>query len=75
MTNRELSNPNGPVTVAPLPRTMVSVEDAAGSHGIGRTGVFALIKSGALKAVKVGRRRLIPVAELEAFAARCGQGV
>jgi excisionase family DNA binding protein len=35
--------------------------------GIGRSMVFELIKSGKLRSVKVGRRRLIPQAALEDF--------
>lgn len=48
------------------------VEDAARALGIGRTFVFQLIKEGRLKAVKIGRRTLIPVAECEAFLSRLG---
>lgn len=64
-----------PAEPAPIPLVLANVEAAAESLSIGRTGIFALIKSGALKSVKIGKRRLIPVAELEAFAARCGQEV
>ena len=38
--------------------------------GIGRTKIAELIASGELASVKLGRRRLIPVAALEAFAAK-----
>lgn len=48
------------------------VEDAAKALGIGRTFVFNLIKDGKLKAVHIGRRTLIPVAEVEAFMSRLG---
>lgn len=44
-----------------------SVEDAAKALGIGRTFVFKLIKDGHLKAIKVGRRTLITLREIEAF--------
>lgn len=56
-------------TVAPV---SYSVEDAATALGLGRTFVFQLIKEGRLKAVKVGRRTLVPVREVEAFLARMG---
>ena len=56
-------------TIAPV---SYCVEDAAKALGIGRTFVFQLIKEGRLKAVKVGRRTLIPVREVEAFLARLG---
>ena len=49
-----------------------SVEDAAKALGIGRTFVFHLIKEGKLKAVHIGRRTLVPVAEVEAFMRRLG---
>ena len=38
--------------------------------GIGRTKIAELIASGELASVKLGRRRLIPFAALEAFAER-----
>ncbi|MDP2874571.1 MAG: helix-turn-helix domain-containing protein [Holophaga sp.] len=48
------------------------VENTAKVLGIGRTFVFQLIKEGKLKAVKIGRRTLIPVVEAEAFLSRQG---
>jgi len=48
------------------------VEDVAKALGIGRTTVFMLIKEGTLKAVKIGRRTVVPVIEAEAFLARLG---
>ena len=48
------------------------VEDAARALGIGRTFAFNLIKEGKLKAVHIGRRTLVPVAEVEAFMSRRG---
>jgi excisionase family DNA binding protein len=56
-------------TIAPV---SYSVEDAAKALGIGRTFVFQLIKEGQLKAVKIGRRTLVPVKEVEAFLCRLG---
>lgn len=49
-----------------------SVEDAAKALGIGRTFVFQLIKEGKLRAVKLGRRTVIPVKECEALLSRLG---
>ena len=49
-----------------------SVEDAAKALGIGRTFVFQLIKEGKLKAVKLGRRTVVPVKECEALLSRLG---
>lgn len=55
-----------------VPPVSYRVEEAARALGIGRTFVFQLIKEGRLKAVKIGRRTLIPVAECEAFLSRLG---
>ena len=57
---------------SPIPALSLSVEGAAKALGLGRTFVFQLIKEGRLKAVKIGRRTLIPVAECEAFLSRLG---
>ena len=57
------STPNGP-------RVLLTVEQAAEQLGVGRTTVFALIKSGELPAVKLGRLRRVPLAEVEAYTAR-----
>ena len=46
------------------------VEDAAEVLGIGRTLVFRLIQEGKLKAVRIGRRTIVPVRELEALLSR-----
>lgn len=55
-----------------IPPVSYSVEDAAKALGIGRTFVFQLIKEGKLKAVKLGRRTVIPVKECEALLSRLG---
>lgn len=44
--------------------------DAAKSLGIGRSTVFELIKSGELASVRIGRRRLVPVAGVRDYAQR-----
>jgi len=48
-------------------RLLVSVPEAAQLLGIGRTKVWSLIYTRRLKAVRIGRRTLIPRAELERF--------
>jgi len=44
--------------------------DASNALGIGRTKTFELIATGQLHSIKIGKRRLIAVDELRAFAAR-----
>ncbi|MNC01139.1 Helix-turn-helix domain protein [compost metagenome] len=51
----------------------VSVEDAARIVGYSRSGVYELIASGDLKAFKLGRRRLILMAELKAWIERAAK--
>ena len=52
----------------------LSITETCEGLGVGRTTVYALIASGELESVKVGRRRLIPAsspaAYLERLAAR-----
>lgn len=67
MTKILQENPNLPARIEPL---AYCVEDAAKALGIGRTQTFYLIRDGQLKAVKIGRRTLVPVKEIEAFLER-----
>jgi excisionase family DNA binding protein len=43
------------------------LKDFASTHGIGLTRVYDEIKSGRLKSVKCGKRRLIPAEAAEAW--------
>jgi excisionase family DNA binding protein len=47
-----------------------SVDEACSALSIGRTAVFDLLRRGEIASVKVGRRRLIPVASLDAYLAQ-----
>ncbi len=59
------------MTVVPtLPKLLLTVEEAAELLGLGRTTTYALIKSGALKSVLIGRARRIRVTDLDAYAAQ-----
>ncbi len=49
---------------------LFSVEDAADDLNVGRTTMYGLIASGAIRTVTIGRRRLIPRSELTAFVER-----
>lgn len=45
-------------------RLAVSVEEAADVSGLGRTSIYEAMGSGALRSLKVGKRRLILVEDL-----------
>ena len=51
-----------------------SIEDTARELSVGRTTIFSLVKSGQLGRVKVGKRTLIPAAEVRAFLERRIEG-
>ena len=52
------------------PRILLTVEAAAGRLSIGRTTMYALIKSGAVESVLIGRLRRIPVDALAHYLER-----
>ena len=52
------------------PRTLLSVEAAATQLSIGRTTMYALIKTGAIESVRVGRLRRVPASALTDYVAR-----
>lgn len=67
--------PTAPVAATPaIKRVLVSVEEAAQALGMGRTTAFALIRDGQLLTVKIGKRRLVAVSELDAFVLRRQKG-
>ena len=49
------------------PAMLFAITEAALILGIGRTNVYALLKQGQLRSVKIGGRRLIPRSALEDF--------
>ena len=51
-----------PVTVTPV---TYSVDEAAQALRLSRDMIYQLIRSGRLRTIKVGRRRLVPVAALD----------
>ena len=56
-------------------RMLLTVEQAASLLGVGRTTMFALIRSGDVETVHIGRLRRIRPAELAAFVDRlCAAG-
>jgi len=54
----------------PPTRTLLSVEAAATQLSIGRTTMYALIKTGAIESVRVGRLRRVPASALTDYVAR-----
>jgi excisionase family DNA binding protein len=48
---------------------LFSTREAAHRLSVGKTKLFALLKDGRIKAVRLGTRTLIRASELEAFAA------
>jgi excisionase family DNA binding protein len=51
-------------------KILYRAEEAADVMSLSRTAVFGLIKSGDLRAVKIGGRRRIPRSSIEAYVAR-----
>ncbi len=49
------------------PDRLLSIDEAAGMLGIGRSRLYAEIGAGRVRAVKVGRRRLIPTGAIAAY--------
>jgi excisionase family DNA binding protein len=50
--------------------TLLSVEQAAARLSIGRTTLYALLKTGAITSVRIGRLRRIPAEALATYTAR-----
>lgn len=67
MTDDELTAlfPLRPAT-SPLP-LVLTVEEAAQRLGIGRTVMYALVSSGAVESVRIGRLRRVPADALVTF--------
>ena len=57
---------------ADAPDRLLSVDETSAALGISRTKVYALVTSGALVTLKVGRRRLVPSGSIAAFVAAGG---
>lgn len=52
---------------SPVEKIGYSIEEAAGALGVGRTVMCGLIKRGTVESVKIGRRRVVPIAALHAY--------
>ncbi|MBA8795953.1 excisionase family DNA binding protein [Friedmanniella endophytica] len=58
--------------IAPI---LYEVDEAAEALRLSRSRIYELIRSGQLESVKAGRRRLVPVAALQAYVASLGAAV
>ena len=58
------------MNVTAIRRVLHSVEEAASILSVGRTSLYALIDSGELQRVKIGRRSLVPADSIAAYVAR-----
>jgi excisionase family DNA binding protein len=63
------AQPIGPADPEPS-LTLLTVEEAARRLSLGRTTLYALLKTGAITSVKVGRLRRIPAEALTDYTAR-----
>lgn len=49
---------------------LYGIEDTGKALGIGRTSVYALLDSGDLTPIKIGRRTLVAASEIEEYVAK-----
>lgn len=64
-----------PTTAPPERRTgprreLLTVEEAAQQLGVGRTKTFALVRSGELESVRIGRLRRVPKSAIDHYASQ-----
>ena len=64
----EQSQPEIPAPRVSPEQTLLTVEEAAQRLRIGRTQMFALIKSREIQSVQIGRLRRIPLTSIERYA-------
>lgn len=55
-----------------IPPVLYRVDEATEALRISRSVIYELIRSGQLRTVKVGRRRLVPVQALDEYVASLG---
>jgi excisionase family DNA binding protein len=61
--------PKAGANIHVLARLAVSPREAAKYLGVGHDAIYQLLNQGRVRSVKLGRRRLIPMSELERFLA------
>ena len=52
----------------------MSVDEPATMLGVGRSTIYELLETGRVRSVKVGTRRLVPIAALDDFLAQTDTG-
>lgn len=52
-------------------KTLLSVDEVAEATSLGRTTIFALMKRGDLRAIKVGKRTFVRPSDLKEFVDNC----
>jgi len=63
--------PQAPNAVSvPIKKSLLTVEEFAAAVSLGRTTCFRLVREGQVHSFLVGKRRLVPATEPEAFALR-----
>jgi excisionase family DNA binding protein len=65
MSAAALAPPTPPHAPPHAPPLVVAPAEAARLAGVGRTTLYAALKSGALPSLKLGRRRLIKIGALQ----------
>jgi excisionase family DNA binding protein len=70
MTTPQRTRTNPTPTLDVVPPVLLTPEQAARALGLGRTTVYALIRDGELRSVRLGRSRRIPYAHLIEFVER-----
>jgi excisionase family DNA binding protein len=55
------------MATSPIDAVLLTVEEAAIRLRVGRTTMYALVSSGAVESVKVGRLRRVPVECVDAY--------
>jgi excisionase family DNA binding protein len=58
---------NSVVTRTPPTKLLLTVNEAAQTLSLGRSAMYALLLSGAVPSIKIGRVRRVPLYGLEAF--------
>ncbi|MGW0891775.1 helix-turn-helix domain-containing protein [Saccharopolyspora sp. NPDC002578] len=69
LAEEEKPEPRAEVRSLPT-RVLLTVEEAAEQLGIGRTTTYALVRSGEIESVRIGRLRRIPKEAIDQYAAR-----